>query len=195
MKSERFNNFKAFDRGAFRRSARYLFLALSLLTFHFSLFTAASAQDEPPEAAPPPLKLMSKEEIARLGTKQNNIKDRTKLSLELMNLRIVAAEKFNTVRDFENMYRELGIFHALMDDALNYLNKRDAGRGKVLDNFKRLEIGLRRIAPRIAVIRRELPLKYDPYVRKLMASLRSARAEATDSLFDDTVIPQKKPRP
>jgi len=137
---------------------------------------------------------MSKEEIARLETKRDNVKDRTKLSLDLMNLRLLAAEKFNEGRDFANMYRELGFFHALMDDALNFLSKRDTGSGKVLDNFKRLEIGLRGIAPRIAVIRRELPLKYDPYVGKLMAYLRSARAKATDSLFDDTVIPEKKPR-
>ena len=80
-----------------------------------------------------------------------------------------------------------------MDDALNYLTVRDTGRGKVLDNFKRLEISLRAMATRIEIIRRELLLRYDPYVRKLMGYLRNVRAKATDSLFGDSVVPAKKP--
>ncbi|HQZ96414.1 MAG TPA: hypothetical protein PLP21_08850, partial [Pyrinomonadaceae bacterium] len=124
----------------------------------------------------------------RLNAK-TDLKDRTKLSVEMMNLRLTAAEKLSAAKNFEAMYLELGFFHALMDDALGFLNKKDDGRGKVLDNFKRLEISLRGMAPRIEVIRRDLPLRYDPYVRKLMGYLRSVRAQATDSLFGDSVIP------
>ena len=172
-------------------------LVFFLLTFTFSLFNiSASAQDEQVESAPPPLKIISKDEITLLGAKPD-LKDRTKLSVELMNARLTAAEKLSSAKNFEAMYLEFGYFHALMDDALAYLNKRDDGRGKVLDNFKRLEINLRGMAPRIEVIRRDLPLKYDPYVRKLMGYLRSVRAQATDSLFGDSVVPtvQKKPNP
>ena len=152
----------------------------------------ASAQDDLPETAPPPVKVIAKDEAAKLAAK-TDLKDRTKLSLDLMNLRLTAAEKFSSTGEFENLYRELGYFHALMDDALEYLNLRDNRRGKVLDNFKRLEIALRAMAPRIETIRRELPLRYDPYVRKLMGYLRSVRAQATDSLFGDSVVPAKKP--
>ncbi|MEQ1604752.1 MAG: hypothetical protein ABL999_07770 [Pyrinomonadaceae bacterium] len=167
----------------------YWIFAFLLLCFNFLLFTtAASAQDDPIEAAPPPLKIISKDELTRLDGK-TDIKDRTKLSLELMNLRLAAAEKLSTAQNFEAMYLELGYFHALMDDALAFLNKRYDGRGKVLDNFKRLEIALRGMAPKIEIIRRELPLRFDPYVRKLMGYLRSVRAQATDSLFSDSVIP------
>lgn len=111
----------------------------------------------------------------------------------MMNLRLVSAEKHAAANDFEGMYTALGFFHALMDDAIIFLNSKDNGGGKVLDNFKRMEIALRGMAPRIEVIRRELPLRYDPYVRKLMGYLRSARNRATDSLFDDTVVPKTKP--
>jgi hypothetical protein len=169
--------------------------AFYLLPISFSLFPfalAASAQDDPPETAAPPIKIISKDEQTRLDAK-TDIKDRTKLSIEMMNARIASAEKLAIARDFEGMYVELGFFHGLMDDALGFLNKRDNGSGKVLDNFKRLEIALRALAPKIEVMRRELPLRFDPYVRRLMGYLRQARAKATDSLFDDTVLPVKKP--
>ena len=173
----------------------YLLLGVSLFVFNFSLFNNVHAQDEQIEAAPPPLKIISKDEIARLGA-QTDLKDRTKLSVELLNLRLTTAEKLSEVKNFDGMYLELGVFQALMDDALLYLHKRDDGRGKVLDSFKRLEISLRGMAPRIEIIRRELPLKYDPYVRKLMGYLRSVRAKATDSLFGDSVVPTvRKPNP
>jgi hypothetical protein len=167
---------------------RFSMLLFCVLTFSFLLCSAASAQDDQIESAPPPLKLMSKDEQTRLDAKPD-IKDRTKLSVELMNARLTAAEKLSAAKNFEGMYVEFGYFHALMDDALGYLNKKYDGRGKVLDNFKRLEISLRGMAPRIEVIRRDLPLRFDPYVRKLMGYLRSVRAQATDSLFSDSVIP------
>jgi len=92
------------------------------------------------------------------------------------------------------MFRGVGGFHGLMDDALAFLNKRDNGGGKVLDNFKRMEISLRGMAPRLEVIRRELPMRYDTYVRKLMGYVRAARTKATETLFDDTVVPRKPPQ-
>jgi hypothetical protein len=167
-----------------------LIAAAVLLAVAFAGRTAA--QDDSPDSAPPPLKVVSREESAKLATK-TDLKDRTKLSLELMNLRLTAAEKFSAGHDFESMYSQLGYFHALMDEALDYLADRDNGGGKVLDNYKRLELALRAMGPRIEVIRRELPLRYDPYVRKLMGYLRSVRAKATDSLFGDSVVPTKRP--
>ncbi len=171
----------------------------NVFTFFFLLFAftlllpmAALAQDDLPDGVPPPLTIIPKYELKLLDAKKN-IKDRTKLSLDLMKIHLLAAEKHSDAQDFESVYRELGIFHGLMDDAMDFLNKRDNGGGKVLDNFKRLELGLRAFTPQIEVIRRELPLKYDPYIRKVLGYLRSARTKATESLFSDTVVPQLKP--
>lgn len=166
------------------------FFLFCLFTFSFCL--SAAAQDDPPELAPPPLKIISKDEHSRLDAK-TDIKDRTKLSLDLMNTRLATAEKLSSVQDFDGMFRELGAFHGLMDDCFEFLHKRDNGGGKVLDNFKRLEIGLRGFSPRIETIRRELPQRYDVYVRKLMGYVREARTKATEPLFGDTVLPQKRP--
>jgi len=169
-----------------------LFTAL-LFTFLFSLPLAASAQDYEPSLAPPPLKIISKDERTQIDAK-TDLKDRTKLVLQLMTMRLAAAESLQSDEDFDGVFRELGAFHGLMDNGLYYLQRRDTGSGKVLDNFKRIEIALRGFAPRIETIRRELPLSYEDYVRKLLIYVREARTKATEPLFADTVVPNRKPR-
>ena len=62
----------------------------------------------------------------------------------------------------------------------------------MLNNFKRFEIGSANIAPRLELIRRDLPLKYEFYVRSLAVYLRNARAKAVEPLFSDTIVPPSK---
>lgn len=121
------------------------------------------------------------------------MKNRTKLTLELMTARLSAAERLRSGDDFDGVFRELGAFHALMDNGLAYLQRRDTGSGKVLDNFKRIDIALRTFAPRLETIRREIPLSHEDYVRKLLIYVREARTKATEPLFADTVLPNRKP--
>lgn len=164
-----------------------------VLVIFLTLPSIAIGQDDLPEVAPPPVKLLSKDERSRLDAKAVDLKARTKLALELMDARLDAAEKWAAGRQFDTMFTELGGFHALMDDSIEFLDRRDTGsNGKVLDNFKRLEIGLRTFSPRIEVIRRELPIRYDDYVRRLMKFVRDARTKATEPLFGDTVVPNRK---
>jgi hypothetical protein len=131
---------------------------------------------------------ISKDERSRLDA-QSDLKDRTNLSLEMMEKRLAAAEKLTTRADFDAMQSELGAFHALVDDSVGFLNKR--GGSKTLDSFKKLEMAFRRFAPRIETIRRELPMRYDDYMRKLQKFLRDARAKAVDPFFSDSVVRQR----
>ena len=169
----------------------------SLLTFHLSLLTfyicltGALAQDEPKDAAPPPLKILYKEEKAQLDI-ENDIKKRTKLALDLMEIRLKKAEDFNTQNNFEGMFTELGGFHALVDNTLSFLDKNDTGGGKVLNNFKRMELSLRTFIARLEVIRRELPLKYEFYVRGLVKQVRDARTKAVEPMFSDSIVSTEK---
>ena len=192
MKSEKL---KVKSFGRFGRSMRNILAVLffSLFTFHFSLLTAA-AQDDQQDLAPPPLKVISKDERSRLDI-ETDIKSRTKLALQMMNDRLAAAEKLDVNEDFEGVFRELGVFNGLMDNGLDYLLKRDTGSGKVLDNFKRLEIGLRGFGPRLETIRRDIPPRYEDYLRKLIKYVRDARSKAIDPQFADTVLPRQKPNP
>jgi hypothetical protein len=169
-----------------------MFVLPALLVVSTIPFTAA-AQSVGIELAPPPLSIISKAEQEQLD-RAKDVGDRTKLALKLMDQRTVGAENAFSNENFDGMFRELGAFHALMEDSLAYLNQRNTGRGKVLDNFKRFEIGLRKFMPRLETIRRELPLRYEDYVRKLIIRIRDARAKATEPLFGETVIPPQRPK-
>jgi hypothetical protein len=167
---------------------KFVFSGLLFFTFHFSLFTlCVFAQDEPKDAAPPPLKILYKEEKSQLEA-EDDIKRRTKLALELMESRLKKAEILNTQNDFNAMFTELGGFHAVMDNTLNFLNRHDNGGGKILNNYKRMELSLRSYIARLEVIRRELPLKYEFYVRGLIKQVREARTKAVEPMFDDSVV-------
>ena len=149
-----------------------------------SRFAAAQSDDDLAGSVPPPLKFMSESERAKLDA-EIDVKDRTKLALELMDVRLKNAETLFSKSDFETMYKELGSFHALMDDMLQYLDLQNTDRRKVLYNYKRFEIGLRKLAPRIQLLRREIPLEYDPYLKILVRDVRDAREKAVEPLFGD----------
>ncbi len=83
--------------------------------------------------------------------------------------------------------------HGLLDNTLDFLGKQDSNKGKVLDNYKRLEIGLRGFAPRLETIRRDLPLRYEDYVHKLLKYVRDSRSRAVEPMFGSSVVPGHKP--
>ncbi len=146
--------------------------------------TALAQDADKVGSALPPLKFMSVGERKQLDA-ESDIKDRTRLALDLMDTRLTNAEAKFAEADYEQMYKELGSFNALMDDMLQFLDRqlRRVRRGKVLDSYKRFEIGLRRLAPRIQLLRRELPIKYDPYVKDLVRYVRDAREQAVEPFF------------
>ena len=171
------------------RSIRFVVFA-SLFTIHCSLFTVL-AQPEP-EPIPPPVIVVTKTERQKLDALAD-LKDRTKLSLDLMNSHLSAAEKFNIDQDFDSMFRELGGFHGLLDNAMAYLERQNPENGKVLDNYRRIEIGLRGFTTRLEGIRRDMPDRYEDYVRKLLIHLRDMRTKAAEPFFRDGIVPDQKP--
>lgn len=164
---------------------------LSCCLFALIGVSDVSAQDViPSDAAPPPIKLLSKSEKEQLSAAKN-VKDRTKLSLELMDARVKVAEQYLPQEQLEMVFRELGGFHALVDDALGYLASSDSNKNKILDNFKRFELGLRTFTHRLELIRREMPPQREYYLRLLLREMREARAKAVEPLFGDIGISQK----
>ena len=163
-------------------------LVVFAVPFLFGMLPAtAAAQDDIEITAPPPLQFISKDERTRLDAAKG-VKDRTKLALSLMETRIGAAEKLLETKDFDGIYQELGAFQGLLDDQLNYMIKLDNDSRRTLDNFKRLEIGLRGFTPRIESLRREMPYRFEPFVRNVGKFLRDARSKALEPLFSDTVV-------
>ena len=152
--------------------------------------TASIAQDEiPPDAAPPPLKQLTKSEKEQLAG-ETEVKGRTRMSLMLMDARVAIAEKYVPQERFEMVFRELGGFHALVDDALQFLAASESDKKKVLDNFKRFEMGLRTFTHRLELIRREMPPQREYYIRMLLREMREARAKAVEPLFGEIGIKQ-----
>ena len=165
-----------------------LFFCFLLFTFTFSICSSVNAQDSPQKEFPPPLKILAKEEKSSLEA-QTDVKKRTVLSLELMDMRLLKAEGYNSKEEYRQMFNELGGFHALMDNTLTFLSKNNSNNGKVLNNYKRIELSLRKYITRLELIRRDLPLEYEPYVRRLAQYVREARTKAVEPLFGETVLP------
>ena len=175
-----------------RKFIPFRFAAFLLLAAYCFLLTAyAQPEQQFPETAPPPLKIISKAEKSQLEA-VTDIKERTKLSLELMEARLIKAEGLSAKEQYPEMYLELGSFHALVENAINFLNDKNNNSGKVLNNFKRMELSLRKYITRLELIRRDLPIKFELYVRRLVKYIREARTKAVEPLFDDTVVPEKK---
>ena len=176
-----------------RASATFAARATALFAFLlFTFYLSCPAQDGDYELAPPPLKFVAKDDKERLES-QADLKSRTKLALELMDQRLAEGERLNSSGNFDGLFRELGRFRGLVDYTFGFLGKNDPNNKKVLDNYKRLEISLRSFMSRVEVIHRELPFKYEEYVRGLVKYLRVARTKALDPQFGDTVLPGDKP--
>ena len=172
---------------------KFALLKFLIFSFVFTFATAVytNAQElSPTEIAPPPLKILVKGEKEQLEA-EADLKKRTKLALDFMEARIKQAEEFDSQNDFMQMYSELGKFQALIDYTLDFLNRNNVS-GKSLNNFKRFEIGLRAYPPRLENMRRNLPIKYEKYVRNLIQSIRETRSKAVDNFFADSVVPNVK---
>ncbi len=171
--------------------------ALLLLSLLAIFNTSVSAQEQdviPSDAEPPPIKSLSKDERSRLAASKD-VKERTKLTLELMDARVKVAEQYLPQDQLELVFRELGGFHALVLDALEYLASSDTNKKKQLDNFKRFELGLRTFTHRLELIRREMPPQREYYVRLLLREMREARAKAVEPLFGEIKGGDELPQP
>jgi len=173
-----------------KRPSKLVPVFFALIVVCVTSFDTA-AQSIPNDIAPPPLRTVSKDELALLDAARD-VKKRTQTALELMTLRLKQAEAMIVKDDLDQMYKELGGFHGLMDNTLTYLDKSDQDNRKVLNNYKRFEIGLRQFRPRLEVIRRDIPARYEPYVQNLIKYVREARARAVEPLFGDSVVPRTR---
>ena len=173
-----------------KTSVRVSFLTFAFLLFTFYFFHPApvSAQDD---IAAPPVKALTKDEKMLLEA-EKDVKKRLKLSLDLMEIRLKNAETLNAEENYVEMFTQLGFFHALMDNTLDFLERNNIGSGKILNYYKRFEINLRGFIARLEVIRRDLPPRFEYYVRTLVRAVRDARTRAVEPLFDDTVVPNNR---
>jgi hypothetical protein len=170
-----------------KRIFRFLF-AVAVISLPAGIVSAQD--DDLPEFRPVPKIQITKDEKTALDG-QRETKRYLKMALDLMEVRVKAAEDKAGEGDHDAMLADLGGFHALIDTALDYLFQNEFQRGKVIDSLKRYEIALRGFSPRIENLRRDAPDRYGSYILKLLKHIRENRAKAVDSFFGDAVVPDK----
>ncbi|HVF51131.1 MAG TPA: HEAT repeat domain-containing protein [Pyrinomonadaceae bacterium] len=172
-----------------------MFLMVSLLLSLCALSPLASARAqqmqafaEAPEAAPPPMKYIPPQERALLDVHVRDAKARTRVSLDLAEARLLRAAQLTDAAQFDAASSELGIYQAIVEDAVSFLRRQANADNKTRDLCKRLEVSLRAHGPRIETIRRMTPSEDAPNVRAAYECTRRARSEALNAFYGQTVM-------
>jgi hypothetical protein len=171
---------------------RHLVFVLAPLVLLTLVALPARAQDSqyPQLPAPPPLKVIPKEERAQLEA-ENDTKDRLKVTMQFALAHLETAERHTAQSNFEQASTEVGTYHALIENALNLLAalKRDSTRTR--DVYKRLELALRAHGPRLTAMRRITPIEFAVWIKKTEDFAREGRTEALNSFYGHTVVREK----
>lgn len=150
---------------------------------------AASCQD--PQAgqlsAPPPIKAFSKDEHSQIE-QAGDVKGRLRVTIELAQNHLDLAEKYTAQPNYESASAEIGTYHALIENALTYLNSQKRDNNKTRDLYKKLELILRADGPRLTSMRRITPLEYAVWIKEVEDFARQGRTEALNSFYGHTVV-------
>lgn len=147
--------------------------------------------------APPPMKYVPQAERTRLAAIRDT-KARTRLSLTLIEERLETAERLTTSRQFGGAAAELGIYQALITEALDYLRTASSTGNRNRDLYKLMDLTLRAQCSRIDAMRRVTPFESATNVRAAYEHVESARAAALNAFYgeqvvtEEEVVPKKK---
>jgi len=181
-----------------RELQRTLVVSAHLLLLAFVFVPAVCAQDGQPQpqptplTAPPPFKTILKEERARIE-QTNDAGKRLRLTIELAVAHLGQAEQQTTQTNYDAASAEVGMYHALIENALEFLSTFKRDSNKTRDLYKRLELALRDHGPRLTAMRRTTPLEFAVWIKKVEDFAREGRTEALNSFYGHTVVrePQK----
>ena len=177
---------------------RIIFPALLLL----ACVPAVCAQEPQPTpqptplTAPPPFKMIVKEERDQMEA-TTDAKKRLKLTIEFADEHLTRAEQHTARADYEAASAEVGMYHALIETALEFLSTFKRDSNKTRDLYKRLELALRADGPRLTAMRRITPLEFAVWIKQVEDFARDGRTEALNSFYGHTVVrdPQKVEKP
>jgi len=174
---------------------RGLTLPVITLLLAFVYLPAAHAQEpatqpspQPtPLTAPPPLKRISKEDRDQIDQAKDP-KQRLRLTIDLASAHLTKAEQLTMQTEYDAASAEVGMYHALIEEALNSLSSLKQDSNKARDLYKRLELALRSDGPRLTAMRRITPLEFAVWIKKVEDFARAGRAEALNSFYGQTVV-------
>jgi hypothetical protein len=168
---------------------RHPWLSLAQGIVMCSAWSATLAQQprSPQMPAPPPMKFVSREERSQLNDAKDS-KSRISITLELAADHLSKAEEFTAQKKFEQSCEELGRYLGLLADARTFLATMDPSRNSTRDLYKRFDIALRRLPPRLAVMRRSTPAEYAGNLKSAEDYTRDTRSEILDKFYGHTVL-------
>ena len=186
------------DKHFFKRRITFPVFALLLALV---CVPAVCAQDEPskpqpqptPLTAPPPFKMIVKEERAQMDQTKDSSK-RLKLTIEFAGGHLTRAEQHTARADYEAASVEIGMYHALVESALQFLSTFKRDSNKTRDLYKRLELALRADGPRLTAMRRTTPLEFAVWIKQVEDFARDGRTEALNSFYGHTVVREREPK-
>lgn len=185
-----------------RETQRTITLTAGLLLLAFVCAPAVRAQEpvplpqpQPtPLTAPPPFKMIVKEERAAIEA-ASDPKKRLKLTIEYAAAHLTSAEQHTTRASYEAASVEVGMYHALIESALSFLSDFKRDSNKTRDLYKRLELALRADGPRLTAMRRTTPLEFAVWIKQVEDFARDSRTEALNSFYGHTVVrDREKPK-
>jgi len=168
----------------------------TVLIIFLALVSAAAihAQDPPApdQGAPPPLKVISRQERNQLDTTKDE-KARVKLTIELAENHLTNVETKTSQQMFDVAAAEAGMYWALVDDALKFMKTISRDNNKKRDLYKRLELSLRAHGTRLSTVRRGTPNEYAVWIKEIEDFARRGRTEALNSFYGQTVLREPAP--
>ena len=184
-------------RGAVAPLREKSFFFIFLLLLSAPAVFAQDAQPTPqptPLTAPPPFKMIVKEERSQIEA-TDDAKKRLKLTIDFADAHLTRAEQHTSREDYEAASAEVGMYHALIESALQFLSTFKRDSNKTRDLYKRLELALRADGPRLTAMRRVTPLEFAVWIKKVEDFARDGRTEALNSFYGHTVVRDSKPEP
>jgi hypothetical protein len=133
------------------------------------------------------MKFVPREDRVQLDV-EHDAKKRIQLSIKLAEARLSRAEQLTVEEQFDRVTNELGNYQGLVDDALKFLATLPSKKDKTRDTNKRLELALRPHISRLETMRRATPSAYGKNFKMMIEYVRSARDQALNSFYDDTVL-------
>jgi hypothetical protein len=171
-------------------SARTLImLALLALACGDALAQESAVQQR--DDGPPPMRYLP-DDVRRRLEGEHDPKTRTRLSLEIAEERLALAAQQAEADHFEAATGEVGVYEAVVEDAVRFLHTTGRVDNKLRDIFKRFEIALRSHVTRLESIRRVLPAQHAVYLKDAIEFVRDNRDQALSAFYDDTVMPEPR---
>ena len=168
----------------------------ALLLFVAFVFTPSTQAQNPqpsptPLTAPPPFKMIVKEERMQIEQNSKDSSRRLKLTIEFATAHLGVAEQHTSAGNFEAAQSEVGMYHALIENARSFMSSLKRDSNKTRDLYKKLELALRAHGPRLTAMRRITPLEFAVWIKQVEDYAREGRTEALNSFYGHTVVRDK----